>query len=200
MPKTYAYMRVSTEKQDVDKYKKDIQQFADKYKLGEVTFVSEQISGSKSWTKRKLKTLVDNLEKGDALIVHEITRVGRKAFEIQEVISIVLRKGVKFFCMMPELEIKDDIYSCGIIQGLAFAAQIEQSLIKGRTSAALATKKAKGIKLGRPAGYNKSKLDKFKTEIEALLAVGSTKKFIAKKFGCAELTLYKWLKKNNLRS
>lgn len=35
-----------------------------------------------------------------------------------------------------------------------------------------------GIKLGRPKGTEKSKLDKFKPEVEALLVNGSTQKFI----------------------
>jgi len=56
----------------------------------------------------------------------------------------------------------------------AMASEIERELILSRTKEALRDKKAQGIKLGRPKGTGKSKLDKFKPEIEALLANGST--------------------------
>ena len=45
------------------------------------------------------------------------------------------------------------------------------------TKEALQFKKEQGMKLGRPKGVGKSKLDAFKPEIESLLANGSTQKF-----------------------
>ena len=54
------------------------------------------------------------------------------------------------------------------------AAEIERDLISQRTKEALRAKKAAGVKLGRPRGPGKSKLDPFRKEIEELLANGST--------------------------
>ena len=59
--------------------------------------------------------------------------------------------------------------------------------------------KEQGIKLGRPPGPGKSKLDKFRPEIEALMLNGSTQKFIAGRYGTTEANLHNWLKKNSLR-
>lgn len=59
--------------------------------------------------------------------------------------------------------------------------KIERDLISKRTKEALQTKRASGMKLGRPKGPGKSKLDNHKSEIEALLKNGSTKKFIAER-------------------
>jgi hypothetical protein len=42
-------------------------------------------------------------------------------------------------------------------------------------------RKAQGIKLGRPKGPGKSRLDRFREEIIALLKNGSTKRYVAKK-------------------
>jgi transposase len=44
----------------------------------------------------------------------------------------------------------------------------------------------------------KSKLDAFKEEIIALLRNGSSKKFVADRYGTSQVNLYNWLKKNNL--
>ena len=53
-----------------------------------------------------------------------------------------------------------------------------------------------GIKLGRPKGSGKSKLDKYKPEIFALLSNGSTQKFIVERYGTTEVNLHRWIKKN----
>jgi len=39
---------------------------------------------------------------------------------------------------------------------------------------------------------------KFKEEIVALLRNGSTKRFVADRYGKSQVNLYNWLKKNNL--
>ncbi len=51
-------------------------------------------------------------------------------------------------------------------------------------------------KLGRPKSSGKSKLDKHKEEIIALMKNGSTKVFICKRYNCSKPTLYNWMKKN----
>ena len=78
------------------------------------------------------------------------------------------------------------------------AAEIERELISQRTKEALRVKKESGVALGRPKGPGKSKLDKFKPEIEALMANGSTQKFIANRYGTTEANLSNWLKKRGL--
>jgi transposase-like protein len=54
------------------------------------------------------------------------------------------------------------------------------------------------VKLGRPRGAGKSKLDAFKEEIIALLKNGSSKKFVADRYGTSQVNLYNWINKNNL--
>jgi DNA invertase Pin-like site-specific DNA recombinase len=67
----------------------------------------------------------------------------------------------------------------------SITAEIEKDLISSRTKKALRARKAVGIKLGRPKGPGKSKLDHYGPEIEALLKNGSTKSFITKRYGCS---------------
>jgi DNA invertase Pin-like site-specific DNA recombinase len=82
----------------------------------------------------------------------------------------------------------------------SMAAEIERDLISQRTTEALRFKKAQGLKLGRPKGPGKSKLDVFRPEIESLLANGSTQKFIAQRYKTTEANLHNWLKKNGLKA
>ena len=77
-------------------------------------------------------------------------------------------------------------------------AEVERDLISVRTKEALEARKKAGVKLGRPKGPGKSKLDKFEPEIKALLSIGSTLKYIARRYRCAESTLINWLSKRNI--
>ena len=80
----------------------------------------------------------------------------------------------------------------------AMAAEIERDLISQRTKEGLRAARAKGKMLGRPKGPGKSKLDKFRPEIEALLQDGSPKTFIAKRYETTPANLHNWLKKNKI--
>jgi DNA invertase Pin-like site-specific DNA recombinase len=81
----------------------------------------------------------------------------------------------------------------------AMAAEIERDLISLRTKEALATKKRAGVNLGRPKESGKSKLDKHRPEIEPLLAIGSTQRFIANRYSTTKANLSRWLNKHSLR-
>jgi DNA invertase Pin-like site-specific DNA recombinase len=62
----------------------------------------------------------------------------------------------------------------------------------------LAARKAAGVRLGRKPGAGKSRLDKYRPEIEALLKNGSRKNFISARYGVTEPTLYNWISKNSI--
>lgn len=82
----------------------------------------------------------------------------------------------------------------------SMAAEIERDLISSRTTEALRHRKAQGMKLGRPTGPGKSKLDQYRVEIEALLQNGSSQRFIANRYNTTEANFSNWLKKNNITS
>ncbi|MBU2455701.1 MAG: resolvase, partial [Proteobacteria bacterium] len=86
-----------------------------------------------------------------------------------------------------------------IAMAFSMAAEIERDLISKRTKEALMARKAAGKPLGRPKGPGKSKLDQYQPEIEALLANGTTQKFIANRYGTTEANLHNWMKKHGVK-
>ncbi len=119
--------------------------------------------------------------------------------ECMEILSVAVEKGVRVYAVKGNWTLDNSIQSKIVAMAFSMASEIERDLISQRTKEALRYKKEQGIKLGRPPGPGKSKLDPFRPEIEALLANGSTQKFIAARYGTTEANLHNWLKKNNLK-
>lgn len=198
LTKTIAYLRVSTIDQDLEKNKAAILHLANEKNLGKVYFVEETISGKVNWRKRKIATLLDELSKGDKIIVSELSRLGRSMLECMEILSIASQKGIAIYAVKGSWQLDNSIQSKIIAMAFSMASEIERDLISKRTTEALRVRKAAGIRLGRPRGPGKSKLDRYRPEIEALLANGATQKFIAARYGTTEANLHHWLKKRGL--
>lgn len=199
MNKTIAYLRVSTNEQDLDKNKNDILKLVNDKDLGKVYFVEEKVSGRVSWKKRQIATVIDELAKGDNLIVSELSRLGRSMLECMEILSIANQKGINVYAVKGDWALNNSIQSKIIALAYSMASEIERDLISKRTKEALQARIRDGKPVGRPKGNGKSKLDKYKPEIEALLNNGSTQKFIAKRYKASESNINKWLKKHKLQ-
>jgi DNA invertase Pin-like site-specific DNA recombinase len=198
-PKTTAYLRVSTDEQDIEKNKYDIFQLANDKGLGQVTWVEETVSGRVSWRKRKIAKIIEEAQEGDTLIVSELSRLGRSMLECMEILSIATQKGLHIYAIKGNWQLDDSIQSKIMAMIFSMVAEIERDLISQRTKEALAARKRAGAKLGRPTGPGKSKLDQHRPEIEALLNNGSTQKFIATIYNTTEANLSRWMKRHGLR-
>ena len=198
-PKTTAYLRVSTLDQDLEKNKADILHFANQRDLGKVHFVEEVASGKKPWRERLIAKVLEQLQADDAIIVSELSRLGRSMLECMEILALATRKGIRVYSVKGSWQLDHTIQSKIIALAFSMAAEIERDLISQRTREALRFKKEQGLKLGRPRGPGKSKLDAFRPEIESLLANGTTQKFIARRYQTTEANLHNWLKKHGLK-
>ncbi len=210
--KTVGYLRVSTVDQSLDKFRADVLQFAMDRGFGRVEFVSEKVSGKKPWRKRALNEVVMGLQAGDRLIVPELSRLGRSMLEVLEIIQVAREAGACIYAIKGGWELNDSIQSKIVGSVMAMMAEVERDLISERTKEALAARRrlAAGGKtwisktgrecsrLGRPKGPGKSKLDVRREEIVGLLKNGSTKTFVAKRYGCTVQNLANWLKKNDV--
>jgi len=197
-PKTIGYLRVSTIDQDTDKNKAEILSLANDKRFGHVEFIEEKVSGKKSWKERKIKGIIDDLDESDRLIVPELSRLGRSMLEIMEMLSIARDKGIYIYAVKGGWELNGTIQSKVMAMAFSIASEIERDLISKRTKEALKARKAAGVRLGRPKGPGKSKLDAHKDEIIALLKTGVPKTKVAEKYSSHRTNLHNWLKKNQI--
>ena len=193
---TIGFIRVSTIDQDTEKNKLDILQFSNSHKLGNVEFVEEKVSGTKDYKKRKLGALLDTMTKGDILIVPELSRIARSIVQILEVIQVTQDKGITLYSLKENFCNTDTSIASTVTKTIfALVAQIERELISLRTREALHARQIAGVKLGRPYGKGKSRLDEHTDDILRLIALKVPKTIIAKQYGCSVGNLYNFLNK-----
>ncbi|MBR6355959.1 MAG: recombinase family protein [Alphaproteobacteria bacterium] len=191
----YGYIRKSTEKQSYKHQEYEIIKYAQNngFKIGE--WIEETISSRKDLNKRSLGKLLNHLQAYDILITTEISRISRSVPEIFTIIQTCLNKKCQIITIKENYRLGDDLQSQVMAFCFGIAAQIERDLISQRTKCSLASKKAQGIKLGRPLGATSKrlKLTKNTNRIKELLSKGLPKAQIARILGVQRMTLSRFL-------
>lgn len=198
-PKTVAYLRVSTIDQDIGKNKAAILHLCNEKDLGKVHFVEETVSSKVNWRNRKISKIIEDLKEGDRIVVSELSRLGRSMLECMEILSIARKKGICIYAIKGNWQLEDNLQSSIVAMAFAIASEIERDMISKRTIEALKVKKDAGMKLGRPPGPGKSKLDPYLPEIEGLLMRGSTQKYIANHYKTTPSNLNNWMKRHGIK-
>lgn len=176
----------------------NILKYAKEKNIGNVMF-TEETSDIKDWNERKIGKIVNSLKHGDRIIVPTLTGLGRSTIEVLEIIKTTVDKDISVHAVNDGAEINSNTFNREtMVEMISLFSDLERAFISFRTKEALKGRKASGVKLGRPKGPGKSKLDNSKGEIISLLKRGSTKAYIAKRFKTTTPNLYNWLKKNNI--
>ena len=77
---------------------------------------------------------------------------------IMSILNLCADKGISIHSIKDNFDLSENINSKIIAFAFALAAEIERTLISQRTKEALAVKKLKGIRLGRPPGSSQKML------------------------------------------
>lgn len=200
---TYGYIRVSSDKQTVENQRFEISNFSKRESIKIDGWIEETISGTKSYNKRALGTLLRRVEKGDLIICAELSRLGRNLFMIMEILNICMTKEAKVWTIKDNYRLGDDIQSKVLAFAFGLSAEIERNLISQRTKEALARKKAEGVVLGRPKGRltspEKLKLYKKRMMILGLLEEGYSIRKTAKICKVDRNTLCRYMKLTGIK-
>lgn len=191
-----AYLRISTEKQNLLNQKEEIKKFANSINISVDYWVKEVASGKKAEKNRKLGSTLKRMGKGDTLIVTELSRLSRTLTEIMSIMGKCLAKGIIIYSTKDKYAFDDSINSKVLCFAFGLVAEIERNLISQRTKEALAVRRAEGVTLGRKKGsYRKLNiLIDNKAEIVKLLQQGNTMFSISQRYGVSEDTFRKFRK------
>jgi putative DNA-invertase from lambdoid prophage Rac len=149
MPRTFAYVRVSTVGQTTENQILEIQ--AAGFKVETRRVISETISGSVAINQRRgFNRLVDRLEAHDVLVVTKLDRLGRNAMDVAATVAKLAEIGVRVHCLAlggVDLASSTGKLTMNVINAVA---EFERDQLIERTQAGLHRAKAEGKILGRP--------------------------------------------------
>lgn len=196
----YAYLRVSTDEQDVDNQRHGILEYANLHNLGGLQFVEDNASGKTNWKDRKSgELLTKTMQKGDVVLFAEVSRMARSVLQILEILAHCAEHEIRVHIVKQNMVFDDSLNSRITATVLGLAAEIEREFISMRTKEALAKRKAEGMVLGRPKGKAKKvKLDKHSKDIRKYLELGISKRAICKLVDCSPSTLYEWIERRKV--
>lgn len=195
MPQVFAYLRVSTDAQDVANQRHGIVDYCAARGLHAPLFIDDTASGKTDWRQRPLGNMVKQANAADVLVVSEVSRLARSTLQVLEIMRECVDKGIHLHVVKNGIVLDGSMQAKIVATVLGLAAEIERDFISSRTKEALAKRKAEGMKLGRPEGPAKVlRLDQHADKIDSYMAKGIDKRAISKLLDVAPNTLYSWLK------
>lgn len=202
MSKIIAYIRASTDRQDLSHQKLEILEFARKQNLRIDDFLEMTVSSRETSQKRRLDDLLTLLVETDTLVVTELSRLGRSTTGVITLINELISRNVRIIIIKQGMDIqKHDMQSKVMVTLFSLFAELERDLISLRTKEALASKKAQGQLLGKPKGtIQQSKFDADISKIKELLGYGLSVRKLAKVLGCKDhVALNTYIKKRGIK-
>ena len=148
----YAYARVSTKEQNLDRQLEELKKYTDK-------IYQEKQSGKDFESRIIYQKMKKKLSDGDLLIIASLDRLGRNYEQIISEWKDITNKGCDIQVLdMPILNTKNGVdgldgkfISNLVLQILAYVSQKEREKIKERQKQGIRIAKEKGVKFGRPS-------------------------------------------------
>jgi putative DNA-invertase from lambdoid prophage Rac len=184
MPRTFAYVRVSTAGQTTENQVREIE--AAGFAIEKRRVVSETVSGSSAIEQRPgFMKLMDRLERDDVLIVTKLDRLGRNAMDVTATVAKLADMGVRVHCLA--LGGADLTSAAGrmTMQVINAVAQFERDLLIERTQSGLERARASGERLGRPSALGEDQ----QAAVRAALQAGASVSELAREYDTSRQTI-----------
>lgn len=207
--KYIGYVRASKSTIDTENQLTKILEYARVLNV-DIEVTKDVVSSSKEMAKRKISKIIDELSKGQVLVVAELSRIARNTEETLAISRKIIEKGANLISLNPRLEIGgDDIQQKVMLVMLALTAEIEAYFIRSRTRIALQEKKRlivengffinkrgeKCFSLGAKKGaYQKLKLEDSAKEVLHYKSLKLSNRAISKLLAVSPITVARFLK------
>jgi DNA invertase Pin-like site-specific DNA recombinase len=172
---THAYLRTSTEDQT---YGIEAQRSAIAVRFPSVVEHVEHASGKSVSGRPVFSALIDEVKRGDVLVVAKLDRFARSVEDAVSVAGDLTERGVRLVVLDLDMDFSSPIGKL-VFSVLASVAEFERDMISSRTKDGLAAAKAQGVTLGR-----QSRVDC--DQVMILRRKGLTVREIAAEIGCSK--------------
>ena len=160
------YARVSSvgDRQNTDRQISDLLDYVEYQKLELCKIYEEHVSGAKKNVERPiLQQAIEYCKANsvDILLVSELSRLGRNAFEVLATVKDLIDNGINLYMQKEQLTLLDadgkpTMFAPIMIATLSTCAQLERENIKFRLNSGRKLYIERGGKLGRKVGSTKS--------------------------------------------
>lgn len=144
----YAYARVSTKDQNLS------MQLDELKKKGYDKLFTEKQSGKNIKDRPELQKMLEQLRKGDTVLIYKVDRLGRSAKDLITLGEIFKEKEIKFISIHDKIDTSTSMGSF-FYNLIALFAQLERENISERTKSGLEAARKRGKKPGRKKGMTK---------------------------------------------
>ncbi len=192
IPRTFAYLRVSTTGQTTGNQLQEIA--AAGFKVEPRRVVTETISGNVATSQRRGFTrLLDRLETGDVLVVTKLDRLGRNVTHLGKLLEHLTKKGVALRILSMGVDTGTPTGKL-MLNVMASVAQFEREMMLERQREGIAKAKGEGRYKGRkPTARARAE------EVLALRAQGLSMDAIAARLGIGKGSVVRVIKGAGLR-
>jgi len=159
MGEVLCYKRVSSLDQNLDRQLPDLR--CDREFM-------EKVSG-KDMNRPALQRLLDHVRDGDAVHVHELSRLGRSVKDLLEIVETIVSKGATITFHKENLQFGDgkkNPYSKFMLHMLSSMAEFVRDLILQRQREGIAIAKTKGLYKGRQSRFTEEDLERIREEFK----------------------------------
>lgn len=185
------YLRVSTDNgcQEFDRQVYILEKHG--YVLSDCVVYQEKISGKSRKNREELFKMLKEIEKGDKVIITEISRLARSVIDLWEIANEINKVGANLISLKENIDLETAAGRL-MFTMLSGMAQFERDVISERTVDALLAKKKNGMVLGRPRTIKPKVIDE---AIQDYVNGGGTFKQVASKYKISDATLCNSVKK-----
>lgn len=157
----YAYCRVSTTEQNLDRQIEAIEQYCEENKIELTKWYKDKASG-KTFERTNYLEMKETVQKDDVIIIKELDRFGRSMTLIKEEWQYFMDKGVKIIVIDMPLISSDlsgkktldmQFISNLVFEVLCYSAEKEREKLSQRTKEGIKAARNKGKTIGRPTIY-----------------------------------------------
>jgi DNA invertase Pin-like site-specific DNA recombinase len=209
----YGYLRGSNGTIDLNNQMKKIIDFGGHGDLKD-NFISDVVSSRSPLQERGISRLIEDCERGDKIIVAELSRLARNTEETLAIVRLCREKGIELKILDPDVDFTNELSSEIVITVLGLVGQMERHFISQRTRQSLKTRRdliAKngffiskegkkiysiGAKKGVP---QKLKLDKDRDMVLKYINLGLNKTAIAKLLRVNRVSVTSFLKRHPIK-
>jgi DNA invertase Pin-like site-specific DNA recombinase len=182
----FGYMRVSTLDQNLDRQKKQLEEFG----CDRIFF--EKITGTKR-NRPELNSMLEFLRPEDTIVVTDLTRLSRSTKDLIEITEHISQKGAHLKSLKESWLDTATAHGKMLFTIFAGIAQFERDLTSERTKEGIQAARKRGKHPGRPKWMRK-KID----YALYLINQGMSRTDAAEKAGISRMTLYRKMQQDTM--